>query len=156
MRMNKRALVLGVIKATFAVSVTYVLFLGFLLSISSPDVSPLDDSAEAEPAIGWILLPLFLVISVLAVSLMSGIVFVKDRWIARVTAIIVASLALLSLASGLIAVLRNGLHSGILTYVKFLILPMSIAVMIVLVFSSLCHDWGRMLRGRINMRSATQ
>lgn len=140
-------LLLNVAKVVLTAAAMTCLYVFFLFMGSSSH--PADPSVEGGYAIGWILIPALCAVGVFIVSILSGLLFTKDRWIVRpaATALVLFCLSFLTLS--MTDIVSPGLNSETISYVQQNILPMVIAGVIAFLFSPLFHDCGRALRNRL-------
>jgi hypothetical protein len=104
--------------------------------------------------IGWIVDPAIRVIAIFIVSLLSGIVLVRDRWVVRPAATISVLWFLFYATRGLIHLLRVGEREEVSLYVRSWMIPLVLATAVAFLFSPFFHDCGRVLRSYLQNRMA--
>jgi len=144
MRVRVCTLLLGLGKVTLAAAATVCLFVFFLLMTSSPGMEPPDD--YSGHAIGWILLPAFYAAAAFLVAVLTGVLWISDRWIVRPAATIPLIWILYYLVRGLLQLLNGGPHFQVTLYVRWIMLPVVCTAVIVFLFSPFFHDCGHALR----------
>jgi hypothetical protein len=144
MRARVCTLLLNLVKVTLATAATVCLYGFFLLMISSPSPSPPDN--HAGHAIGWILVPALYAVAAFLVSILSGVLWTRDRWIVRPAAIIPVIWIVYYLIRGLLQLLKEGPYSEVSLYLRIIMLPAVCTGVIVFLFSPLFHRCGRFFR----------
>ena len=103
--------------------------------------------------IGWIISDAIRIISIFIVSLLSGVLFPRDRWIARLAATIWLMWSLFS-ATATLLYISSVAGDQQLAYFFFesYMMPLLCMIVIVLLFSPFFHDFGRLLRSYIKKK----
>ena len=125
-----------------------------LLCLITEPIYSLCESAGVGRGIGWIVSEATRVIAIFIVSLLSGVLFPRERWIARLA----ATLWLLWLLfSGTTFMLHlSSVADGQLVYFFFRswMIPLLCVTVIVFLFSPFFHDFGRLLRSYLQNKGA--
>lgn len=149
MRVHLRTLLLTVVKLVLSIGAVYYLFFILLFVLLLPFSSPPTDEPPEGPVIAWLLLPLCYVIAAGVVSLLVGMLFTRDRWVASVAAV---TPVLCGLLWGTFSSPHPFAPDQWLWF-RVIVLPMGVAAVVAFVSSPFLHDLGRVLRGYLRGRS---
>ncbi|MHC4116533.1 MAG: hypothetical protein ACYSWO_03390 [Planctomycetota bacterium] len=153
MRPEARAVQRNLLKLLLTAAAMMVLYT-LLWPVGDPICSWCESAGigSAIGGVGWIVYEAIRVMAILIVSLLSGVIFPRDRWIARLAALIWLLLLLLK-TTFMLQALSNDAQGDLVSFItESLMMPLLSVTVIALIFSAFFHDCGRVLRGYFQNR----
>ncbi len=116
-----------------------------LLLVTDPIYSWCESAGMAHVP-GWLGDELMRVLAIFMIAFVCGVLFTRDRWLARTSAVIWV-LGLLLYETQMLMSL-SGERRTVIFWMRIVIAPLACTAVIVFLFSPCFHDWGRRLRGQ--------
>lgn len=153
MRAETRTVQLGVIKIVLTIA-AIMLFTPLLLIIADPLFSWCESAGTGRGIvmIGWIPDAAIRVLAISIVSFVVGLLFPRDRWVARLAATISVLWILIYDTLAVVYLVNRGEPQVASALVRSWMMPLACVGVIVFLCSPLFHDCGRILRSYLPHR----
>jgi hypothetical protein len=153
MRIEAHRTQLNVAKVVLTITAMMSLY-PLLWIITDPVYSWCESAAVGREigGIGWILNEATRLMAIFIISFLSGVLFTRDRWIARLAATIWLLWLLFCPTQALMHLSSAGQREVVSLYVRSWTIPLLYTSVIAFLFSPFFHDCGRLLRGHFRKR----